>query len=94
METYPGEFASARPFRVLLFVFAFQDGYSPIVSWSVRRHFDPAVSQPASPFDRAGAADLSLQQKNAVEQRFSSWRTTRDIDVDGHDAIATADDRI
>src|SRR5829696_2296457 len=38
-----------------------------------------------SPLDRAGAADLLLQEKNAVEQRLGGRRAAGHVDVDRHD---------
>src|SRR5262245_8661757 len=48
----------------------------------------------ASALDRAGAADLLLQQQHAVKQRLRGRRTARHVDVDRHDAIAAAHHRI
>src|SRR6516225_2798451 len=41
--------------------------------------------------DRACSADLLLQLQNAVHQRLCRRRAARDIDVHGHDAVASAD---
>src|SRR6185312_3716520 len=46
------------------------------------------------PFDRAGAADLLLEKKKAVHQRFGARRAAGHINIDGHDAVATAHHRI
>ncbi len=46
------------------------------------------------PFDRAGAADLLLQEKHAVKQRLGGRRTAGHIDIDGNHAIAAAHHRI
>src|SRR5690606_33328611 len=53
-----------------------------------------ASSLMSSPLDRAGTANLLLQQQHAVEQRLSRRRAARYVDVDRHDAIAAAHDRI
>src|SRR5580693_1902433 len=45
-------------------------------------------------FDGTGAPDLLLQQHDAVKQRFRRRRTAGHVDVDGHDAVATAHHRI
>src|SRR5690348_11532293 len=42
----------------------------------------------------AFAADLPLQLQNSVDQRLGGRRASRDIDVDRHDAVASADHRI
>src|SRR5215468_9447294 len=44
--------------------------------------------------DRTGAADLLLQQQHAVEQCLGGGWAAGDIDIDRHDAIAAAYDRI
>ena len=51
-------------------------------------------SSSPSPLDRAGAADLLLQQKHAVEQRLGRRRAAGHVDVDRHDAVAAAHHRI
>src|SRR5450432_931584 len=53
-----------------------------------------SITQKPSAFDRAGAADLLLQQQHAVEQRLRRRRAARNIDVDRHDAVAAAHHRI
>src|SRR5262249_13562784 len=44
--------------------------------------------------DGAGAADLLLQQQHAVKQRLGGRRAARHVDIDRHDAVAAAHDRI
>ncbi len=44
--------------------------------------------------DGALAADLLLELEHPVEERLGRWRTPRDVDVDGHDAVAAAHDRV
>ena len=44
--------------------------------------------------NRARASDLLLQLDQAVDQRLGGWRATGNVDVDRHDAIASAHDRI
>src|SRR5471030_394530 len=43
-----------------------------------------------SALDGAGAADLPLQQQDAVNQRLGGGRAARHIDVHRHDAVAAA----
>src|SRR5262245_48273433 len=43
-----------------------------------------------SPLDRAGAADLLLQQHHTVKQGLRCWRTTRYVDIDRYDPVAAA----
>src|SRR4051812_41496425 len=45
-------------------------------------------------FDGSGAPDLLLKQHHAVKQRFSRRRAARNIDINGHDAVAAAHHRI
>src|SRR5262249_61476841 len=47
-----------------------------------------SMAQNPSALDRAGAADLLLQQQHAVEQRFGGRRGAGDGDDDRHDAGA------
>src|SRR6266545_2971084 len=65
---------------------------------SVPTMVSPSLSSissiPPSPLDRAGAADLLLQQQHAVEQRLRRGRAARHVDVDRHDAVAAAHHRI
>src|SRR5689334_3999920 len=53
-----------------------------------------SIGDARSALDRAGAADLLLQQHHAVEQRLGRGRAAGHIDVDRHDAVASAHDRI
>src|SRR5262252_5806451 len=53
-----------------------------------------SMARNPSALDRAGAADLLLQQQHAVEQRFGGRRAAGNVDVDRHDAVAAAHDRI
>src|SRR5215813_11783654 len=48
----------------------------------------------ASALDRAGAADLFLQQQHAVKERLRRRRAARHVDIDRDDAVAAAHDRI
>src|SRR5271166_3588286 len=47
-----------------------------------------------SPLDGADAPDLLLQQQHPVKQRLGSRRAARHVDVDRHDAVTAAYDRI
>ena len=51
---------------------------------------------PRSPVsdDRASAPDLLLQQQDAVDQGLGGRRAARDVDVDRHDPVAAAHDRV
>ena len=53
---------------------------------------DSAHAQPRA--IGAGAADLVLQLEDPVDQRLGGRRTARHVDVDRHDAVAAAHDRI
>src|SRR5262249_16588907 len=53
-----------------------------------------SIAESPSALDRADAADLVLQQQNAIEQRLCGGRAAGNVDVDRHDAIAAAHDRI
>src|SRR5260370_11247425 len=53
-----------------------------------------SMARNPSALDRAGAADLLLQQQHAVEQRFGGRRAARNVDVDPHDALAAPHHRI
>src|SRR5581483_3425531 len=52
-----------------------------------------SIAKPST-FDGSGAPDLLLQQQDAVEQGFRRGWAPRHVDVDGHDAVATAHHRI
>src|SRR5271157_353882 len=67
--------------------------FSPIVCSrsSIRCVF---LASGGSAFNRPGAPDLLLQHQDAVEQRFGGRRAARNVDVDRHDAVAAAHDRI
>src|ERR1019366_8507816 len=47
-----------------------------------------------STLDRAGAADLLLQQHDAVQQRLGGRRTAGYVDVDWDDPVAASHNRI
>src|SRR5437764_1251748 len=64
-----------------------------IISAWLRRASSMAVAA-RLPLDRSGAADLLLQQQYAVKQRLGGRRTARHVDIDRHDAVATAHHRI
>src|SRR6516164_5266564 len=49
-----------------------------------------ASSVMSSPLDCANAPDLLLQQQHAVQQRLGGRRAARHINVDRHNAVATA----
>src|SRR5262245_19928006 len=53
-----------------------------------------SIARDPSALDGAGTADLLLQQEDAVEQRLGRWRAAGHVDIDRHDAIASAHDRI
>src|ERR1043166_6840254 len=53
-----------------------------------------SIGDPRSALDRAGAADLLLQQHHAIEQRLGRGRTAGHVDIDRHDAVAAAHDRV
>src|SRR5438874_4209599 len=49
-----------------------------------------AARSAISALDGSGAADLPLQQQDAVDQRLGGGRTAGHIDVDRHDTVAAA----
>src|SRR5688572_30197655 len=65
--------------------------------WSASRaSVVPGVTamRAASALDRAGAADLPLQEEHAVEQSLRGRRAARHVNVHRHDAVAAAHDRV
>src|SRR5438105_2009551 len=63
-------------------------------SWRSQSWRSQSWPAAALPFDRARATDFLLQQQYAVKQRLRSRRAAGDVDVDRHDAIAAAHDRV
>src|ERR1051326_926623 len=53
-----------------------------------------SIGDTRSALDRAGAADLLLQQHHAIEQRLGRGRTAGHVNVDRHDTVASTHDRI
>src|SRR5262249_16518190 len=51
-----------------------------------------SMARNPSALDRAGAADLLLQQQHPVEQRFGGRRAAGNVDIDRYDAVAAAHD--
>src|ERR1700730_13294892 len=54
----------------------------------------PARPEKLLPLDRAGAADLLLEEQYAIEKRFRRGWAAGDVDIDRHDPVAAAHDRI
>src|SRR6202047_4663185 len=55
---------------------------------------NPICPEKVLPLDRAGAADLLLEEQYAIEERFRRGRAAGNVDIDGHDSVAAAHDRI
>src|SRR5262249_32475741 len=53
-----------------------------------------SIARTPSALDGAGASDLLLQQQHAVEQCLRGRRAAGHVDIDRHDAIAAAYDRV
>src|SRR5260370_36971508 len=53
-----------------------------------------SIARVPSALDRAGAADLLLQQQHAVEQCLGGRWAAGDVDIDRHEAVAATHDRI
>src|SRR5580704_8633084 len=54
----------------------------------------PARPETVLPLDRASAPDLLLEEQYAIKERFRRGRAAGDVDIDGHDPVAAAHDRI
>src|SRR5579859_4200017 len=69
-------------------------GSALTIVWPKASSLPSSILTKPSAFDGADAADLLLQQQHAVEQRLRRRRAARHVDVDRHDAVATAHHRI
>src|SRR5271156_877794 len=55
---------------------------------------NPNCPEKVLPLDRPGAADLLLEEQYAIDERFRRGRAAGNVDIDRHDPVAAAHDRI